>query len=550
MLTALVLLISAARPAAQTPLQVSAYQAVVLTAPDPLTDSVGYGLRNGQAVGTGRIPGSTYPDETHAVLWPPNTTVGVDLHPTDFRYSAAFDTNGTKQVGSGNGPPTNFARHALLWSGSANSYVDLHPSGVWNDSVARAIEGDQQVGNINFFYQGNESSPQSIVHAALWRGTAASVVDLHPSFNGCERSYGNDTDGSHQVGYCFFSIPNDPLTYGAVVWSGTAGSAVLLHPSGFTHSFAEGVSGNEQVGWGFNALEGDGYSRALLWHGTAASVVSLHPTGYLATTAYATNGINQVGSGSKLEDPSVSHALIWADTASSVLDLHPFLPSEFNSSIAFEITPVGHVIGLAQRPDGSTNAVIWWKNSSTVPPTATRTQAITSTPVRTATPIRTVTPTRTAAPTGNMLLNSGFEQDANNDGRPDVWTTSSKFTRVSELFYSGSYSGKFYATDNSNVVIRQVMNNVTAGAAYTFSGQVRIPPKDDQFTFKLQVNWRNASNSVISTSVIKTYTTSTDGWNLATVKLSAPPGTTNAVLIMTATSLNRSIYVDAFVFKR
>jgi len=100
------------------------------------------------------------------------------------------------------------------------------------------------------------------VHAALWQGNRDSVVDLHPSIRDIMQSYGNDTDGIHQVGYGFFASDDDP--YRALLWSGTADSAVVLHPRGYTHSFAEGVSGDEQVGYGFNAFEGDGYARALL----------------------------------------------------------------------------------------------------------------------------------------------------------------------------------------------------------------------------------------------------------------------------------------------
>src|SRR5215207_9937108 len=106
-------------------LQAGEYQVVLLTAPAPLTDSEARGIGAGQVAGTRRIPGSTYPTDTHAVVWNPGATVGVDLHPTDFRFSAAYDTNGQQQVGSGNGPPTNFLRHALLWNGSAASYIDL-----------------------------------------------------------------------------------------------------------------------------------------------------------------------------------------------------------------------------------------------------------------------------------------------------------------------------------------------------------------------------------------------------------------------------------------
>src|SRR5829696_8282269 len=90
------------------------YVVVLLPAPAPLTDSVGQGAGAGQAAGAGRIPGSASPHETHAIFWPPGGGVGVDLHPPGFRYSGALDTDGRRQVGHGNGPPTQFARHALL----------------------------------------------------------------------------------------------------------------------------------------------------------------------------------------------------------------------------------------------------------------------------------------------------------------------------------------------------------------------------------------------------------------------------------------------------
>ncbi len=343
------------------------YQVVLLSVPTQLTDSVGQGVGVGQSVGTGRIAGAPSPDETHAVLWPLGGGVGIDLHPTGFRYSAALDTDGQRQVGSGNGPPTQFQRHALLWNGIANGYVDLHPAGSWTDSIARAIAGDQQVGNINFYFQGNESSPFSLIHAALWRGTPASVVDLHPSITGISRSYANATDGSQQVGYGYFSTSGNTTPYRALLWSGTAASAVVLHPPGFTHSFAEGVGAGVQVGYAFNTLQGDGYSRALLWRGTAASVVSLHPAGFLATSALATNGSQQVGFGGAPASPQQSHALRWSGTANSVVDLHSLLPPDFaqGSSIAYDIDAAGNIVGLAQRPDGSTVAVLWRRTSAT-----------------------------------------------------------------------------------------------------------------------------------------------------------------------------------------
>ena len=372
---------------AQAALQTSEYEVIILTAPAPLTHSDARGVGAGQVAGTGRIPGSTYPSETHALVWNLGSSVGVDLHPADFRYSAAFDTNGQQQVGSGSGQPTYFREHALLWNGSASNFIDLHPTnGKWTDSVARGIAGNQQVGNINYYFY---TSYERIIieHAALWSGSAASVVDLHPPLSNCERSYASDTDGSRQVGHCYFSATDNTPPYQALLWSGTAASAVSLHPPGFTHSFAEGVSGDEQVGYAFSwpQGEGDGYSRAFLWHGIAASAVSLHPAGYLATTANATNGIHQVGSGGTPDNPQVSHALRWSGTANSVVDLHLLLPSEFNSSIAYDIDSAGNIVGLAQRPDGSTVGVLWRRTSGSPIPTPTPTVVITPIPT-TATP--------------------------------------------------------------------------------------------------------------------------------------------------------------------
>ena len=340
----------------------------MLNAPAPLADAEGRGAGAGQAVGTGRIPGSAYPTDTHAVLWP-KIGGGVDLHPPGFRHSAALGTDGLRQVGHGNGPPTRFARHALLWRGSAADYVDLHPAGTWNDSVARAAAGDQQVGNINnYFYTTYERD--IVEHAALWRGSAASVFDLHPRGIGCERSYANDTDGRRQVGYGYFPSSENTAPYRALLWSGTAASAVVLHPPGFTHSFAEGVGGDEQVGRAFDARSA-GHTRALLWRGTASGVVSLHPAGYVETSALATNGTLQVGFGSTPAAGQSSHALLWSGTAESVEDLHSLLPAEFaeGSSIAHDIDAEGNIVGMAQRPDGSTVAVLWRRVTGSPAPT-------------------------------------------------------------------------------------------------------------------------------------------------------------------------------------
>lgn len=150
----------------------------------------------------------------------------------------------------------------------------------------------------------------------------------------------------------------------------------------------------------------------------------------------------------------------------------------------------------------------------------------------------------------NLLRNSGFELDANADGRPDNWTSNPKFTRSSAVVFSGSFSGRHRATDNTNHTISQTVANLSAGTTYNFSGRTNIPATSDTFTFKLQVTWRNSSNAAISTRTIKTYSAATTGWNLSSVSVLAPTGTAKAVVKMVATNLKATIYVDDFVFRR
>ena len=66
-----------------------------------------------------------------------------------------------------------------------------------------------------------------------------------------------------------------------VLVAGTAAQAVVvsyiavdLNPSGFTESFADDISGTQQVGEGSGSATG-GNGHALLWNGSAASYVDL-----------------------------------------------------------------------------------------------------------------------------------------------------------------------------------------------------------------------------------------------------------------------------------
>jgi hypothetical protein len=65
------------------------------------------------------------------------------------------------------------------------------------------------------------------------------------------------------------------------------------------------------------------------------------------------------------------------------------------------------------------------------------------------------TPPPPPPPPTNLLRNGGFELDANADTRPDTWTTDATFIRSNAEVHGGSFSGRFSATTNVNVIVKQ-----------------------------------------------------------------------------------------------
>ena len=154
-------------------------------------------------------------------------------------------------------------------------------------------------------------------------------------------------------------------------------------------------------------------------------------------------------------------------------------------------------------------------------------------------------------PPGNLLLNSGFETDANGDTRPDSWTidpasAGTTFTRSAEQHHAGSYSGRFAATTNVNVIAKQGAA-VTAGTTYTISGFVLVPPTSDTFSLRVQVQWRG-NGATLSTPTLATISTATGGWTPINVTATAPSGATSAWLLLNVSSLGNTIFVDDFTF--
>ncbi len=232
-----------------------------------------------------------------AILWSGSAASGVVLHPAAADDSHLFDISDSTQVGYVNLPGWG-APEASLWHGTSESWVNLNPAGAIYGSVARAVDGSQQVGY---------AIVDATWHASLWSGTAASWVSLNPPNS--EECVANDAHGGVQVGYA--GLRGGARHAG--LWRGSAATWVDLNPTGFNESQAYGVTDGYQVG-----TVGDVFSiRASLWRGTAASWVDLSvylPSGYSRSFAAAvsSDGVTLYVVGSAYNSATqLSEAMLW-----------------------------------------------------------------------------------------------------------------------------------------------------------------------------------------------------------------------------------------------
>lgn len=253
-----------------------------------------------------------------------------NLHPGTQGDSYANAVWGTQQGGQIS--PGGFFPRAAIWSGTAASHVDLHPDGA-RDSLIVSTNGTQQVG---FAFFDSDMTTQ----ASLWSGTAASWTSLHPT--GSIESYARSIAGSQQAGYADFGTERH-----ASLWTGTSGSWVDLHPANASRSDANATSGTQQVGF----AEIGGVSRASLWSGTAASRVDLQPGDAESSSALAIHGGTQAG---WAIIGGVSRAGTWTGSAASWVDMHPASSSWSLASGAFGTQQVGGAI-----IDGNFHASLW-----------------------------------------------------------------------------------------------------------------------------------------------------------------------------------------------
>lgn len=278
-------------------------------------------------IGGGKIVGRTAQfDGGLALMWDLNTFNRVILNPPGSAWAQAEAAGGKLQVGRariGN------RDHAIAWSGSPTGYVDLDDTRFLG-TLAHATDGMQVVGE--------GYRPGINNHALLWNGTT--LIDLAPPDFRLSVAYG--VHNGKQVGLLFNGGPNR-----AALWSGTAASLVDLTPAGAINAQARGIHGNEQVGWV------DGH--AAMWHGTSASFLDLDPGTGIGSTALATNGIQQVG---YLGAGQRSRPCVWSGSAASIIDLYQFVPSNYHDLEANGIDEFGNIVGFGYDDFGP-KAILW-----------------------------------------------------------------------------------------------------------------------------------------------------------------------------------------------
>ena len=201
--------------------------------------------------------------------------VATDLHPPGYARSCATGSADGQQVGygqPGGQGASNPIERALLWPGTRDSAVELAGPDLSRQTRALAVRGGVQVG---------EYGRNWTCQAALWRGSSASMVLLHPE---APPGYPPDVQTStacgagdgQQVGVV--SWKKKPLAapdMRAALWTGSAESFVDLTPPGAKHAQAQACAHGLQVGW-LSRKADSSMSRAVLWRGSARDRVDLH----------------------------------------------------------------------------------------------------------------------------------------------------------------------------------------------------------------------------------------------------------------------------------
>jgi hypothetical protein len=239
----------------------------------------------------------------HATLWAGTPESVISLHPAGWAFSNITALIPGTQVGAVG--TTSGVGHAGLWHGSAASFIDLHPS-IATVSAALAVDGPLQGGSV--------IPAGGIRRAGIWSGTAQSFAYIGPAGMLSEiRGMG----GGAQVGYVHF--PN-PIGDHAALWRGSAGSWVDLNPSlASTTTRLLATTGRVHVGGG--GITGQpGLAHALINFNTRDAWLDLHQflppqyTGFSGANAVCQDGGTIYVGGYATDAQGEREAILWVGT--------------------------------------------------------------------------------------------------------------------------------------------------------------------------------------------------------------------------------------------
>lgn len=287
----------------------------------------------GQILGSG--PGEQvglsvvkYGVKDDAAIWHGDLSRHATLKADGFDSLQLFATDGFTQ--GGEALPSGWSEdflpwHAVMFKGTSASMVDLHPSAFFSSKV-EDVEGDTQVGF------GRLAGPGAHNHPLLWHGSRASVVDLLPA--GATSGTARAIMGGVEYGLVLFP---DTEGFHAARWQGTAASYQDLNPAGYDSSAIYGASTTDRVGIATRFVDLDIDQHAYRWTGNSG--VDLHPGTAWFSAAEATDGVTQVGFYIPTPDnPYPARACLWHGTAESFVDLHALLPPGYGKSEAMGVS--------------------------------------------------------------------------------------------------------------------------------------------------------------------------------------------------------------------
>ncbi len=238
--------------------------------------------------------GVTAGNQTVALLWNGLTQQPVNLNPS---FASSSVVNGIYFYGSsieeaGSATLTGTGQQvAVIWRGTASGASNINPSGA-SSSQAFATAGTfGRVGSAVF---------SGVTHAIFW-STISGMIDLHPTSALRSETLGISGYFGPPPGQTGQTLVGDYTTSGgaihACLWTGTAASMVDLHPTtGYTSTTATGIVASYTPFPGVNATavgygtKTNGTTVALIWGGvsnTPGDLSSYLPAGTTSSRAVA-----------------------------------------------------------------------------------------------------------------------------------------------------------------------------------------------------------------------------------------------------------------------